>query len=315
MKLNPYNLLIEDASSDTQIQYLKITDCREYHNHKFDPKRSDYEGLVESIREVGIIQPVLARPYNGSYEILAGHRRFHAAQEAGLKTIPAIVRDYNDGEAWLIVSASNFYQSSISEMFPSQIASVVTDFYNAMKQNNSGKNLLKQLEMIDSKTFDTDVTDNGCGRLTGKVGENFKLSPRTVSRYIRINTLIDELKELLDAGKIPIRAAVDISFVEDRHLQEAIATIMISNNMCLTMDTSAAIKYAWQNGELDVLSLEKLLGNEDKKENKPKSSGFKPMKNVYERYFTNGESADEVQEIVDKALNLYFSENSRQRNE
>lgn len=316
MKLTPYNnLFLDEVSSDTQIQYLKIADCEEYHNHKFEIKRSDYDGLVESVKEVGILQPIIVRPYKGKYEILAGHRRFYAACDAGLETIPAIVRDYDDNAAWLIVSASNFYQSSISEMLPSQIAEVVTDFYNAMKQNKSNKKLLKQLDMVDSRMFDEDTTDNGCGRLTGKVGENFKLSSRSVSRYIKVNSLTGSLKKLLDEGKIPLRAAVDISFVEDSDLQEVIARILESNNMSLTMDTALTIKQIWQNRELDILSLENILlekSNENGNEfpENRKRTGFKPMKEIYERYFTNGETADEVQDIVAKALEQYFSGNS-----
>lgn len=312
VKLNSFDDLFSSAaSSDSQIQNIPVNMCVEYHNHKFNVHRSDYEGLVQSVKDVGVLQPILVRPYAGEYEVLAGHRRLAAAKEAGLSTIPAVVHDYDDNAAWLIVSASNFYQSSITEMAPSEVAKVVTDFYQAMKSNNANTELLAQVSKVSDKTFDSDNSDD-TGRMTDKVGENFKISARSVSRYIRVNMLTDSLKNLLDAGRMSIRAAVDISFI-DIDLQDELADMIEQYCISLTMKMSATLKSAWQDGQLDSSSMQDILVG--KKKPAKKSAGFKPMKDLYARYFSDDMEPDDVYDVVDRALAEFFKNNKHKPEE
>lgn len=313
IQLNSFDdLFSSSAASNTQIQEISVNDCVEYHNHKFNVYRSDYDGLVQSIKDVGVLQPILVRPFSGKYEVLAGHRRLSAAKEAGLTTIPAVVREYDDNAAWLIVSASNFYQSSITEMLPSEVAKVVSDFYEAMKSNNSNTELLNQLSKVSSKTFDMDNLDD-TGRRTDRVGENFKMSARSVSRYIRVNMLTDSLKALLDANRMPLRAAVDISFIDDAGMQDELADMLDQYCLSLTMNMSAALKAAWQNGQLDSSSMQDILVGKKKPEKK--SVGFKPMKDLYARYFSDDMGPDDVYDVVDRALAEFFKNNKHNKPE
>ncbi|NCC43077.1 MAG: ParB/RepB/Spo0J family partition protein [Clostridia bacterium] len=183
----------EEVASEIEIEKIKG-----FQNHPFkvldDEKMTE---LVESVKEKGILTPVLVRPEGDEYEMISGHRRMHAAVLAGLTLIPAIVREMTDDDATIAMVDANIQRE---ELLPSEKGFAFKMKMEAMKRQ--GKR--------------TDLTSNQNG---GKletaeiVGNESGISPNQVRRYIRLTELIPELLDLVDAKRIQFTVAVDISYI------------------------------------------------------------------------------------------------------
>lgn len=298
--------LFGDTGADEIIE-VPVSECIPYHNHKFDPKRSNYEDLKESIRINGIIQPILVRMYQGSYEIIAGHRRFTCAVELGMNTVPAIVKNLSDNEAWVIVSETNINQSSLQELPLSKIAEIIFDYHSAIKAQGKRTDLMNQVKtIIDSESENSDE-DGLIGEKSSageKTGKGFDMSSRSISRYLRIYQLNAELKELLDDGKLPLYGAVELSYI-DLDGQEKIADAAKESGKKIDMETAKTLRSFYEDGCLDASTILSAFQKE-KKTGKKGSTGFKKMKDVYQQFFTLEMEEKEVEQIVTKALTMYF---------
>jgi len=201
-------------------QEISIEQLVPFANHPF----SLYEGqrfsdLVESVRENGVITPIVVRPVgNDTYEILSGHNRVNAAREAGLTEVPAIVKDgLTDEEALFIVTETNLVQRSFADMKHSERAAALSVLYEAMKKKSGYRSDL--LEEIDKQT------SAQIGRrleTRDKLGLKYGLSKNSISRYLRINKLIQLFKEQLDNRKITMQVAENLSFLSESE-QEIVA--------------------------------------------------------------------------------------------
>lgn len=241
------------------------------------------DDLIESIKEYGILQPIIARKINDSYEILAGHNRNNVAIMLGLQKVPVrVLEDIDDITAQLIVSESNFMQRSLADLKISERAYVVSAKYNAEKRQGKRADLIKQVE---------EILEN---EKNSKEDEN--LSPRMIRRYCRINTLIESLKEKLDDGKIDIAGAVELSFLTKKE-QELIAEVNVKINF------TKAKKIREYSGNLTKEILESIL-------NAKKARKRKIIVNekLIEKFFKNNESESEISEIIRIALEHYFKE-------
>lgn len=182
---------------------IKLEDIHSFKNHPFkvldDEKMTD---LVTSITVNGILTPVLLRPDGkGKYETISGHRRIHAASMAGLKVVPAVVREMDDDEAVIAMVDSNVQRE---EILPSERA----------------WSLKMKMDAIKHQGERTDLSSdhNGPRLASAEIGEEVGLSSTQVKRYIRLTELIPELLELVDQKIIGLVMGVDISFF-DKELQ------------------------------------------------------------------------------------------------
>ena len=185
----------EESATD-----IEISRIHSFANHPFKVLDDDkMDDLVESIKQNGVLTPVLVRPdKNNSYEMISGHRRMHAAIKAGLETIPAIVRDIEDDEAIVIMVDANIQRE---ELLPSEKAFAYRMKLEAMKRQG----VRNDLTLCQNGTkYRTDVV------IAEQVGE----SARNVQRYIRLTELIPELLDMVDAKKLNFTIAVDISYIE-----------------------------------------------------------------------------------------------------
>ena len=156
------------------------------------------QDLIESISESGVLTPVLIRPdRNDGYEMISGHRRMHAAQKAGLITIPAIVREMTDDEAVIAMVDANIQRE---ELLPSEKAFAYKMKLEAMKRQGSRTDLT--LSQNETKLRSDEI-------LSKQVGE----SRAQVQRYIRLTELIPDLLELVDKKRLNFTIAVDISYI------------------------------------------------------------------------------------------------------
>jgi ParB family chromosome partitioning protein len=260
--------------------------------------------------------PLIVRPIdkniNGQeYEILSGHNRANAARIAGLDRVPVIIKDrLTDEEAMLIVTETNLRQRSFADLSHSERASVLTEHYNAIKQQGKRTDLLSEIEMLsNADNFNEKATSSQFAtkfRTDDKVGENYNLSKDKVARYIRIGQLINELKERLDNGEIPFIAAVDISFLkagEQELLEE-----LLQDNPSYKLDIKKAdmIKSLSLGRSLTEERISEILSGKYFKSNKPKSKAIKIKPKLLKRFF-NEEQPAEIEKIIEEALEFYFN--------
>lgn len=276
---------------------IKLEDLIPFEGHPFKL----YEGerfleLVESIKQMGVMQPIHVRPVDGGkYEILAGHNRVNAAREAELDKVPAIVRDdLNDEDARIFVVDSNFNQRSSSEMKPSELANSLDMLNEAMKKKSGYR----------SDKEDGSQSDNR-SRTMNLIGKKHNLSQATIARYIRIAHLIRQLQDRLDNKKIGMGVATHLSYLKQME-QQTVESLLEEN---LTIDTEQAKTLhkeseSLKNGILSNETIRRILG--------PKTSGVK-VKSVkldsdfLSQFFNDNQSQEDIQDTITKALKLYRS--------
>ena len=196
---------LENAESSIEIEIDRI---RSFQNHPFkvleDEKMAD---LVESIKANGVLTPVVVRGNDGDgYEMVSGHRRLHASKLAGLKKIPAFVRELSDDEATIVMVDSNIQRE---ELLPSEKAFALKMKLDAMKRQGQRTDL--DGEADDEITS----TQNGWrSESAAMVGEAIGMSKNQVRRYIRLTELIPELLDLVDKKRLQFTCAVDISYFD-----------------------------------------------------------------------------------------------------
>lgn len=196
MKLTSIDELLGVPAS-TGTKEIEIGLIRPFRNHPFrvvDDEKMDE--LVESVIAKGILTPVIVRPLgNGTYEMISGHRRLHAAERAKIKKIPAIVTDYNDDEATIVMVDANLQRE---ELLPSERAHSLKMKMDAMKHQGTCRHSGDKLSPAERKT-------------AAIVGEGSGLAPRSVHRYIRLAELIPELLEMVDDKRLSLVNGVEIA--------------------------------------------------------------------------------------------------------
>ena len=204
------------AEQAEEIRQVPITELHPFKDHPF--KVLDDEAMlktVESVALFGLLTPLVVRPrQEGGYEIISGHRRQHAAQLAGLKTLPVIVRELDDDQAILQMVESNLQRETIR---PSERA-----FAYKMK-----------LEALKHQGARTDLTSSQVGtkfRADKKLAAETDESARNVQRFIRLTHLIPELLELVDQKKISFNPAVELSYLTASEQRDFLQAMEDSNH-------------------------------------------------------------------------------------
>ena len=198
IKLTSIDELLGVVNEESAME-IEIDKIKSFAGHPFkvidDEKMQD---LIESISESGVLTPVLIRPdQNDGYEMISGHRRMHAAQKAGLITIPAIVREMTDDEAVIAMVDANIQRE---ELLLSEKAFAYKMKLEAMKRQGSRTDLT--LSQNETKLRSDEI-------ISKQVGE----SRAQVQRYIRLTELIPDLLELVDKKRLNFTIAVDISYI------------------------------------------------------------------------------------------------------
>ena len=187
-------------------QEIEIGRIHSFPNHPFkvlDDEKMDT--LVDSIRENGILNPVIVRPDNsGDYEMISGHRRLHAAGIAGLNKVPAIVKEMSDDEATIIMVDANVQRE---EMLPSERAFSLKMKMDAMRRQGA---------RIDVDGTCCTECDKSGKKTASIVGNQVGLKARQVHKYIRLTELVPEILEFIDQKKITITVGVDLSYLDEQ---------------------------------------------------------------------------------------------------
>ena len=307
-----------DALTDTQpiskrmvvnIGLDKLTPFSGHPFRLYEGERLD--DMVASVTANGVLMPIIVRRVDTILEILAGHNRVSAAKLAGLDEIPAIVlENVSDEDAMVYVIETNLLQRSFADMTHTEKAAVITLHHSKMFSQGKRNDIIEQLKMLENPhEYRDDGTFPPLGEKSHtvkKVGEMYSLSKNTVSRYIRIQFLIPALRNMLDDETVPFRAAVTLSFLKQDE-QELIYDCMERNGLPVDMKKGDMLRQYSEKGKLNGESVYRILsGEENPKPNRTPT--VKVNKTVYARYFKPNQPAKEVQEIVEKALEMYFEQ-------
>ena len=198
-----------------QVQQIPIGELFPFKNHPF--KVLDDESMqrtVESVEQYGVLSPLIARSRpEGGYEIISGHRRQHAAQLAGLETLPVIVRNMDDDAAVLLMVDSNLQREHI---LPSERA-----FAYKMK-----------LDAIKNQGARSDLTSTQVAQKLSveKVGDDAGVSKDTIRRFIRLTNLIPELLDMVDEKKISFNPAVELSYLDENQQRDFLEAMSDTQN-------------------------------------------------------------------------------------
>ena len=299
ISLSSYDDIFEtdESRADAQlerVQKIPISELVPFKDHPF--KVVDDEAMLrttESIAQYGVLTPLIARPLeDGTYEIISGHRRVHAAQAAGLTEVPVIVRDMDDDAATVLMVDSNLQREHI---LPSERA-----FAYKMK-----------LEAIKHQGERTDLTSDQLGPklpAAGKVAQEAKDSMTQVKRYIRLTYLIPPLLEMVDESKIAMRPAVELSYLPED--EQTMLHEMIKLEDC-TPSHAQAIKMR-RFAEEGKLSEEVILSIMQEEKPNQKEQFRMPRERI-SKYFPAGTPAQKIEDTIIKALELYQRQRSRDR--
>lgn len=296
------DVLTEDASATAGngLEFLPLNKIRGFRNHPFRLYEGErLDDMVDSVREHGVLNPVIVWKHDGGYEMLAGHNRLNAAKLAGLKEIPAIVKtDITEEEAYVYVIETNVIQRSFAELLPSEKAAVLTDRYEKVICRGKRNDILEEIARLEGKTV-------SCGhdvprkKTRDSVGEEYGVGGRNCARYVRINTLNADLKALLDAGRITFVAAVDISYLTAEE-QDMLAEIM--RDKTLKIRGSVGQELRAQSGSLNRETMTEMVMSTMLRKNASDACWFRQVK---KKYF-DGVESEEMRKIIEAALDSYF---------
>lgn len=248
------------SSKKETVTEIPISKIKDFPDHPYQVRDDDsMTEFVESVKERGLIQPVLVRPVDGGYEMVSGHRRKRAYELAGIEKIPARVQELTRDEAILAMVDSNLQRERI---LPSEKA----------------KAYKMKLDALKRQGMRTDLTSNPVGgKLSGKetaeiVGESGGDSQTQVRRYIRLNDLIPEILQLVDEDKIAMRPAVEISYLPEES-QKQLYESMGVNDCTPSHDQTIRMKKAFKEGTLTNDMIEDIMCEE--KPNQREKSPFR----------------------------------------
>lgn len=271
----------ENAEKVEQIDIGKITD---FPDHPFKVTNDEkMKEMVNSVKEYGVIMPVIVRPKaDGTYEMISGHRRKRACELAGIKQIRCIVKDLSDDEATILMVDSNIQRE---EILPSEKAFAYKLKLEAMKHQG------KRVDLEENETSTPVVaklrTDEILGNEVGESRENIR-------RYIRLTYLIPELLEEVDNKRIAFRPAVELSYLEEDY-QYVVLNKLQYDEVSPSLSQAITLKKMQQEGTISEEKIENLLDKE-----KPNQKEFIRIHNErIEKYIpTKIKESGKVEEFI-----------------
>ena len=277
----------EESRQREQVQQIPIGELFPFKNHPF--KVLDDESMqrtVESVEQYGVLSPLIARSRpEGGYEIISGHRRQHAAQLAGLETLPVIVRNMDDDAAVLLMVDSNLQRENI---LPSERA-----FAYKMK-----------LEAIERtvgrpKNVGQVVPDYFGKRSTEVVAEGTGESYKQVQRFIRLTNLIPELLDMVDNKTVSFNPAVELSYLSPEQQQEVIRAMDDTQNFP-SVSQAKRIKKLAQDGTFTTETVVAIMGEEKKSELDTVTIKNDTLKKYFPRSYTPKQMEDTIIKLLEQ---------------
>jgi len=286
---------------------IAIANLVPYANHPFklyQGRRS--EALINSVRESGVLTPIIVRPQGENYEILSGHNRVEAAKTVGLTMIPAIVRDgLSEDEARLIVTVTNLIQRSFSDLTHSERAAALSEHYNAIKSQGRRTDILTSLSTLLGE-------DETCATVYHKlkardvISKTYGISGTVVAQYLRVAQLVPSLQARLDNSEFALRAAVELSYLS-HDTQEKLDKILAPDSHRIEVRMAAELREADEkaHGKLNKTQIERIISKSKSAETS--SRPVRIEKTLLSQYFDEEKTDDEISDTIAKALDAWFA--------
>lgn len=281
-----------------QVQQIPLSEIRPFKNHPF--KVTDDELMqqtIDSIMQVGVLNPAIIRPApEGGYEMVAGHRRLHAADLAGLKTIPAIVRNLDDDEAVILMVDSNLQRETISPMERAQAYKMKLE---ALK--HQGKRVDLTCDQVGHKLDSK--------KSIQKVAEDAGESKTQVQRYIRLTELLPEVQKKVDSKEIAFSPAVELSYLTRDEQKQFLDAMDYSQNTP-SLSQAQRLKKLSREGKCTKEAMRSIMSEEKKEEQERITLSSDTLR----KYFPRSYTPLQMQQTIIKLLEQWQKKQQR-RNE
>lgn len=268
-----------------QVQQIPIGELFPFKNHPFkvldDDSMSD---TVESVKQYGVLSPLIARPRpKGGYEIISGHRRQHAAELAGLETLPVIVRQMDDDAAIILMVDSNLQREHI---LPSERAFAYKMKLDAMKNQGTRSDLTSTQVVLKLRSNE-------------KLGAENNQSRETVRRFIRLTNLIPELLDMVDNKTVSFNPAVELSYLSPEQQQEVIRAMDDTQNFP-SVSQAKRIKKLAQDGTFTTETVIAIMGEEKKSELDTVTIKNDTLRKYFPRSYTPKQMEDTIIKLLEQ---------------
>lgn len=279
----------EEQRNTEEIKPIPISELKPFTEQPFKVKLDeDMDALVESIKQCGVLTPVIARPHkDGGYEILSGHRRVKACELAGITDIPVVIKNLDDDTATILLVDSNLQREHI---LPSEKAFAYQMKLEAMKRK-AGRPSKENVSQIGTN-FEKGRSDT---ELAEQVGE----SRNQIQRYIRLTNLIDPILNMVDNNQIAMNAAVEISYLGSKE-QAAVMQSIEKEETSPSIAQARKMRKFHQDGNLSNAVIDSIM-----MEQKPETVKITLGEEKLKKYFPKSYSKAKMEEIILKLLDKW----------
>lgn len=279
----------DEQRNSEEIKPVPISELKPFTEQPFKVKLDeDMDALVESIKQCGVLTPVIARPHkDGGYEILSGHRRVKACELAGITDIPVVVKNLDDDTATILLVDSNLQREHI---LPSEKAFAYQMKLEAMKRK-AGR---------PSKENSDQIGLNFQGKQSSEIlGEQVGESKNQIQRYIRLTNLIDPILDMVDNNQIAMNAAVEISYLGSKE-QAAVMQSIEKEETSPSIAQARKMRKFHQDGNLSNAVIDSIM-----MEQKPETVKITLGEEKLKKYFPKSYSKAKMEEIILKLLDKW----------
>ena len=279
---------------------VPLDELHPFVNHPFEVRDDeDMQKLVDSIKENGVLTNLTVRPRTeGGYEIISGHRRFHAAQLAGLKAVKVQVRNIDDDQAIIDMVDANIQREHISPMEKAR----------ALKMKNDAMKRTAGRRRENGCQLDTHFSE---AKTAAQIGADVGESPKQIFRYIRLNELIPELQKKVDSNDLKFNPAVELSYLSESEQQDFL-NYRESQSCSPSLSQAQKLKAASKTGTLTADKLEEIMAAQ-----KPSVPARDPILNIsvskVEQYFPVGCTKQQMENQILKILEMYFRRHTQEQ--
>ena len=276
----------DEQRNTEEIKPIPISELKPFTEQPFKVKLDeDMDALVDSIKQCGVLTPVIARPHkDGGYEILSGHRRVKACELAGITDIPVVVKNLDDDTATILLVDSNLQREHI---LPSEKAFAYQMKLEAMKRK-AGRPSKENPRQIVGNLESADIL----GQDTGESG-------RQIQRYIRLTNLIDPILNMVDNNQIAMNAAVEISYLGSKE-QAAVMQSIEKEETSPSIAQARKMRKFHQEGNLSNAVIDSIM-----MEQKPETVKITLGEEKLKKYFPKSYSKAKMEEIILKLLDKW----------
>ncbi len=279
------------------ITMIDVSKLKEFENHPYKVKDDlEMENLKDSIKENGILSPIIVRPIeNDEYEIISGHRRLFASKKAGLTEVPALIFEMSREDAAIALVDSNLHRENI---LPSEKAFAYKLKMEALKHQGQ-RNDLTSVQVAPMLSAEA-------------VGMNENISKDTVKRYIRLTHLIPELLEIVDEGRISFTPAVELSYLKEQEQFDLLETIE-SEDCTPSLSQAVRMKKLSQQGKLNVDTIFEIMSEEKANQKERIKIPADRIRKYFPKNLSNAQIEDEIVKMCEARYRKKLKRNQMER--